>query len=82
MGRVVIPSDMRTELGLHYGTSVKISTEGAVVRIEAFVLECYECRSRDVVLEWFPNVYLCHAHARAWLGEKYERLKEHANADG
>ena len=60
LGRVVIPKEIRTMLGIHNGDAVEIFTDGEKACIIKYTAVCHFCGSSDDLVE-FRTKRVCRA---------------------
>jgi len=60
LGRVVIPKEIRSMLGIHNGDAVEISSDGERVTISKYSAVCHFCGTTDGVIE-FKAKRVCRA---------------------
>ena len=60
LGRVVIPKEIRTMLGIHNGDAVEIFTDGEKVTVSKYSAFCHFCGSIEEVLD-FKTKRVCRA---------------------
>ena len=58
LGRLVIPKDMRRNLGIEPGTDLEISSEGDTIFVRRAVSRCVFCSNTEHLVE-FKGLNIC-----------------------